>query len=340
MTLQVDIKYLNLISGKLRNFKKKDDRLWNCSCPLCGDSKKDKRKARGFFYIYKAELWFKCHNCDLARPFSIFIREVDTNLSKEYNLEKFKKTRNLPKKKEKDIMLTIGQVPKFENINILGKLTPIESLLIGHPAKQYVLRRKIPKKFFLKLFYVSKFMKWTNTLLPNKFEKDILKYDSPRLVIPYFDKNGKIFAYSGRSFDQNDKSKYILIKLDENMPRIYGLDRVDYSKCVYEVEGAIDSLFLDNAVAISGIGGGENLFNDYVIILDNDKRNKHICRRLKKLIEDGEKVCIWNNDVNSGKDINDLILDGWSPNKIKNLIDRCTYRGLEAMLEFNNWRRY
>lgn len=342
MTLQVDTKYLGMIGGRFRNFKKSSNNLWNCSCPLCGDSKKNKLKARGYFYQYKGELWYKCWNCNEAMLFGIFLWKIDKELHKEYSLEKFVKTRNRPKKEEPEQVLNVGVTPKFSNNGVLDKLKSIYSLLDDHPAKKYVSNRLIPEKFWTKLFLVNKFMAWTNTMVPEKFGESALNYDAPRLVIPFYDKNNKIFAYTGRAFDPKDKKKYILIKLDRDIPNIYGLERIDFNKRVYMFEGPLDSMFIDNAIAMAGTGSNsiENIFDDYVIILDNDKRNKHIGKRLKKLINNGNKVCLWNKTVPEGEDVNDLILSGWTPEKIKQTIDDSTFSGLEAQLEFDEWKKY
>jgi hypothetical protein len=50
MSLPTDSKYVRLISSRLRNFKQKKDYLWNFSCPFCGDSQKNKTKARGYAF--------------------------------------------------------------------------------------------------------------------------------------------------------------------------------------------------------------------------------------------------------------------------------------------------
>ena len=53
MSSYIDIKYLNIISPQLQKFKKKGNNLWNFRCPYCGDSQKNKTKARGFVYQKK-----------------------------------------------------------------------------------------------------------------------------------------------------------------------------------------------------------------------------------------------------------------------------------------------
>ena len=85
----LDQKYLSLISARLPFFKRKDDHLYNCRCILCGDSTKNKRKARGYFFHHKNELRYKCHNCDASLSFGNFLKQIDAVLYSQYALEKY-----------------------------------------------------------------------------------------------------------------------------------------------------------------------------------------------------------------------------------------------------------
>ena len=67
----------------------------------------------------------------------------------------------------------------------------------------------------------------------------------------FFDENNKFFCFQGRSFG-NEKPKYITLKLSPDKSKVYGLNRVDKSKHILVVEGPIDSLFLDNCIAVAG----------------------------------------------------------------------------------------
>ena len=56
------------------------------------------------------------------------------------------------------------------------------------------------------------------------------------------------------------------------------------------------------------------------------------------LIELGKSVCIWPEGVKE-KDINDMVQMGKSPSKIKKIIDKNTFTGLEASLKLTQWRK-
>ena len=86
----VDSKFINLVSSKLQKFKRVKSDLYNFRCPVCGDSKKNKSKTRGYLYGMKANVNFKCHNCGASMTLSNFLKHIDPVLHKQYVFERFK----------------------------------------------------------------------------------------------------------------------------------------------------------------------------------------------------------------------------------------------------------
>ena len=131
--------------------------------------------------------------------------------------------------------------------------------------------------------------------------------------------------------------KYITIMLDEDAPKIYGLDEINRDETIYVVEGPFDSTFIKNSVAMCGsdIDIGSFGWSDIVYVYDNEPRNREICNRISKTIDRGEKVVIWPNNV-SEKDLNDMILAG---RDVQNMVECNTHKGLEAKLKFTNWKK-
>jgi hypothetical protein len=168
-----------------------------------------------------------------------------------------------------------------------------------------------------------------------------LDSDHPRIVIPFFNKHGKVFMYQGRSLG-DEQPKYIGVKLDEAEEKVYGLDRVDYSKKVYAVEGPIDSLFVPNSVAVGGAGFDipytRSIKSNVVLVMDNEPRNKEIVKQLGKYIDNGFSVCMWP-DIVREKDINDMILAGKTIESIMETINTNTFTGLAAQLRYNDWKK-
>lgn len=328
-----EIKYLNLISPRLEKFKRKKDFLWNFRCPVCGDSQRNRNKARGFVFQVKGDLVFKCHNCQLGLSISKFIEMIDPVLHKEYKLEKFQESGKAKKPivDMRKVKRIVSATPQFKK-DILSGLEPISSLNKEHPAAEYLLNRRLPIDA---LYYTEKFKEWTNSVKPGSF--DDTKYDEPRIIIPFRDKDGNCFGFQGRSLSSSGL-RYITILLEEGRTKIFGLDKVDHTKRVYVTEGPFDSLLLDNAIAMAGadVSHTSDLSGlDLVYVYDNEPRNKQITDRIHKHIKDGHSIVVWPRDVQE-KDVNDMLLAGYP---VQQIVDQNTYRGLTSTLKFNEWRK-
>jgi hypothetical protein len=215
------------------------------------------------------------------------------------------------------------------------QLDSIESLPEGHFAKTYVEGRKIPNQFHSELFFAKDFKSFIESM---GVEKDGLKTDDSRLIIPFYDKDKNLTACQGRALGES-KIRYITIKLDEDADKLYGLDRVDWTKTVYVMEGPIDSMFIENSIAtadsnLMAVGKPDNV----VLVYDNEPRNKDIVKNIQKAIENNFSVCLWPESIEY-KDINDMVLAGISPGEIKQVIDTHTFSGLRANLEFSSWKK-
>ena len=326
----IDSKYLNIIGPQLLKFKKKGDFLWNFRCPYCGDSQKSRSKARGFVYRKKNDLFYKCHNCGIGTTLGKLIEYIDSKVHKDYIMERYRKgvETNNPKPEFK------FDVPIFRKKGILKSLKSISDLSTDHPARKIVEKRLIPLESFSDLYLCESFYKFTNSLVPNKFPS--LDGDHPRLLIPFRDEKGEIFAYQGRAFGK-EQPKYITIKLDNDATKIFGLDRIDNSKQVYAVEGPLDSLFLDNCVAVGGADLAK-LKNDVIIIFDNEPRNREICKQMDSCIRFYKKIVIWPGSMKH-KDINDMIMAGYTKKQIQEIINDNTFSGAAAQLRFAEWKK-
>ena len=323
-----DLHYVNLLSGRLEKFTRKKSDVYNFRCPYCGDSERHKNKARGYFFRIKTDMVFKCHNCGVGRTLPNFLKDIAPDLHDEYILERYKsgttgKGSYVPKPK--------FEKPKF--VKSQTDLPTVASLNNSHPAKKYLLGRGIPETSLSELYYAENFCRWTNIQKPTF--KDVKK-DHPRIIIPFIDEDGNWFGYQGRSLDPLDKMRYITIMLDEDRPKIYGLNKIKPQSTVYIVEGPFDSLFVENAVAMCGADVCISDYNwDHVYVFDNEPRNKQICDRVSKAITNGDKVVIWNSNIKQ-KDLNDMVLAG---HNVQSLVESNTYQGLEAKVKFTEWKK-
>jgi len=339
--LFVDVKYAKMLAPRLRNFKHKGEHLWNFSCPVCGDSTKNKLKARGYIYKIKTNLAVKCHKCGYSTSLGNFINYLDPILHQEYTLENYKESghQRVQPLLAPDPIPAIFITPDIGVDSVLDPIKRLDTLLPTHPALKYVRDRKIPLKFWPLLYYAPKFKKYVNTVNPGKFNATIDEH--PRLIIPFFTNHGKCFAFQGRAFGE-EEPKYYTIKVDETEEKIFGLDRINYAKRIYITEGPIDSLFLPNAIAVSGSSFNsptiEALKTNATIIYDNEPRSVTLTKLIKKTINQGFSVCFWPDSVEE-KDINEMILSGRSSEDIVDIINKNTYTGARATLRFASWKK-
>jgi len=350
MTTFIDKKFINRVSPTLRNFKWKKETLANCSCPICGDSTRNKSKARGFFYQKGNDFFYKCHNCGAGHNLYNFLNQVAPSLCKEYSLERFRggetKKSNYKKPKEEELFPFKDSKPKFKKQDkVLEKLQCLTDLPKNHPAVEFADMRQIPRQHFTLLYFTDDFGKFVR----NSLDSSVFIGRENRIVIPFFNSHGDVVAAQGRAINFKDEenarqtAKYITIKADKSIDRLwYGLWRANAKKRVYVVEGPIDSLFLNNAVAMVGAGALKEIparfaNTELTYILDNEPRNRQICAYNEKLIEMGKEVCIWPGSIKE-KDINDMAYR-LSTRKIQKIIDENTYSGLQATLKFNEWRK-
>lgn len=321
----VDSKFIGLVSVRLEKFAKKKNGLYNFRCPYCGDSSKNKNKARAYIYQHKSDHNFKCHNCGVSKSFTYFLKDQDMMLYKEYIMERYKM--GLTGKG------TVAPEPEFKfKAPVFNKplfdLPSIAKLNTTHPAKEYLFNRKIPEKFFPQLYFAENYNEWAGTANPIK---------ESRIIIPLLSKQKKLFGYQARALDKNSKLRYITTILDTRYSKLFGLDRVNYDKRIFITEGPFDSMFLENSLAMCGadVTLDKDIYPDRVFVFDNEPRNVEIVKRYEKVIDSGELIVIWPAEI-SNKDINDMVLSNVDVTRV---VQCNTYGGLEAKVKLYQWKK-
>ena len=318
----VDSKYIGLVSSRLQKFKRVKADLYNFRCPICGDSQKHKNKARGYFYSVRADINFRCHNCGASMTFSNFLKQIDPTVHKQYVFEKFKVGHTGRGSVVEEPKFNF-EPPKFKPTLDLPKASA------NPAAKKYLENRKLnPDKFY----YTDKFKAWSNS---QKETFDSVEYDEPRIIIPLFYKDTMV-GFQGRSLGPS-KVKYITVMINDDAPKIYGLDQIRRGAPVYITEGPFDSTLLLNSIAMCGADGdvGKWGVSTPVWVYDNEPRSKEITTRISNTIERGDSVVIWPSNIHE-KDINDMVLAG---HDVQSVVESNIYNGLKAKLQFNTWKR-
>ena len=320
----IDSKYIGLVSSRLQKFKRVKPNLFNFRCPICGDSQKHKNKARGYFYQVKTNTNFKCHNCGASSSFNNFLKQIDATLHKQYTMEKFKEGFAGGRNFVVDEPKLEFKKPIFKKKLDLPKATEVPI------AKEYLEKRKLdPSKFY----FAHKFKEWANT---QKQTFDTIGRDESRIIIPLHDTEKNLIGFQGRSLGPNSV-KYITVMINEDAPKIYGLDKVDNEKPIYIIEGPFDATLVQNGVAMCGSDLDIRSFgwSDCIYVYDNEPRNREIVNRIDKTISGGYQVVIWPTSIVE-KDINDMVLGG---HNIMSVLESNTYSGLQAKVKFNNWKK-
>ena len=324
----IDSKYIGLVSSRLDKFKRVKSNLYNFRCPICGDSKKHKNKARGYLYQVKTNTNFKCHNCGASLSFNNFLKQIDTSLHKQYVMEKFKEGHTSGIGKGNSFVV---ESPKFDfKKPVFKKSLDLPRASEVPIATKYLEKRKIdPSKFY----FTKEFQKWTNT---HKQTFHTIHRDESRVIIPLHDTEKNLIGFQGRSLGPNSV-KYITVMLNEDAPKIYGLDKIDERKPIYITEGPFDSTFVENSVAMCGsdLDIGSFGWSSYIWVFDNEPRNREIVKRISNTIDKGEQVIIWPKQIVE-KDINDMALAG---HDIMSILESNTYSGLKAKVKFNTWKK-
>jgi len=334
MSTITDHKYAQMISHKLLLFKRKSERVYNFRCPFCGDSQKNKLKARGYLFEKSGGLIYKCHNCDVGTNLGKLIELVDPGLAKSYRLESYKD--RVSANTEIDTFI----IPKTEverpPIILDEMLFRLDKLPAHHRAVEYVKSRNIPKERWNDLYYARDFkeLETLNPIYEGRLASD------ERLVIPFRREDGLLTGVTGRAMG-NSSLRYATVRITDD-PLIYGLDRVKRGKTIYVVEGPIDSMFLDNAIAAGGTDFQRALYSlngeSVVLVFDNQPRNKQVVKRVESYVQRGYTMVVWNSNW-IYKDINDAILSGCSVSEIEYLLNKSTFKGLALKLAIRDWKK-
>jgi hypothetical protein len=136
--------------------------------------------------------------------------------------------------------------------------------------------------------------------------------------------------------------RYVTVRVDSNQRKFFGLDSVNEDERIYVVEGPIDSLFVKNTVATadSNLQSITDIFDKtkVTLVFDNEPRNKEIVKLMEKAIENHFSVVIWPPMIEK-KDINEMIMDGFTKDEISDIIHKNTFVNLRAKMEFVNWKK-
>ena len=338
--LWLEKKYLNMVSPYLDMAKWINENTFNHRCPYCGDSQKNTYKARGYHFVKEQSLIYKCHNCGKSTSSVNFIKDNYPAIHKEYLKEWLSEQGKKPVQKMPDSSY-FKFTPRTDILNTTtDDLKSVATKVTEDAnARNYLLNRKIPE-FMMKDIWFVENAEVLSKLSP-KYKDRVLGTD-PRIILPFYNENGKLIGVTGRAINDSPL-RYLTLRFQDDVPLIFNLNNVDKTKTIYVTEGPIDSLFLPNSIAVAGSDFkkiSEDIKDNAILIYDNEPRNKQIIKKIEEVITLGYRVCIWNDKrISQCKDINDMIRSGLSEYEVKDIIDKCTVKGLSARLQLKEYKR-
>lgn len=300
------------------------------SCNICGDSKKNRSKKRGHlmlsdrysrdpFWVYKC---FNVGDCacagegnawparkwlEVSFPFlyNDFVREI-LSVSNKEDISKIEKEND---KHEKTLEIQRQEIQRQKkraekkDLKFFKPILKLETEL-GEKARVFCKRRNIPEHIWTK-FFVST----GGTTFKN------------RLIIPFYNSSGKIYYWQARSL-YNEEPKY-LNRNSSKDTAVYNIYNIDKTKPVIAVEGAIDAMFIENAIAICGLELSDQIKElmssmDVYYLFDNDGPG---INKSKQYLQEGKNVFLWKkfryyDKYMEKQDINQVFLD----NKLSELL--------------------
>lgn len=340
----IDHRFMLLSSVYLAGWKESGQGVYKFRCPFCGDSKKNKRKTRGYFYPKDDSVFFKCHNCGAAHTLLGFLRQIAPDLASQYRYEKFVNWRqDNPKEEKPDIRWSNNTAEKLAlTSNVLSGCTRLFSLDSDHSARAYLDRRLLPVEEQRKLFYTKDI---------NDFAAKIPAYKDrwfphhKAIIIPFYDEDGTLEYCQCRDLHPYATVRYFTFEISEGN-KIWGQDRVDWEKHVYILEGPFDAMFVNNGIAVAGASlmsvikyVSERAKAGFTLVFDRDYlTNYEIFAQFKKAVDLGYSVVIYDKQF-TVKDINDAITKlQWSPSVLNTYLHDRSFKGLAAKLELSRFK--
>lgn len=329
------------------------DGTMHCKCHICGDSKKRDSASRLNAQNYDGTWFIKCYNCGYSGNWISYLRDYHPSIFNvcmdELKFGKIKELKNRSegikkvkeeKKEEPPLEVPVEKEEVRKGIIFPPTVYRVSDIQETHPIVKYVKGRKLPRSSWDKLFFTADFR--SLVCMHKEMGEGYSNYKEPRLVIPIYDENGIMVGYQGRALKKEDESiKYMTIKVDDNASKLYGLERVDPTKTIFVLEGPLDSLFLSNAIAMTG--GSLSLDKmpfpeKRVYVLDIERRHQDTHSRLSNLISMGEKVVLFDKCEWEGKDINDLLLkNDVTIEEVEEYMHNNIVSGWDARVRFDNW---
>lgn len=348
MSLFIDNRYAMELSGSLERFKRLDDSFYNFRCPVCGDSSINKMKTRGYFYrsTKSPTLRFKCHNCGENWSFATFLSWIDPSAYSRYKLDTFKASgAKWGDEEEGTTLLPSNQKEGDDGSHqddpvktVLKGYYPLSALSKSNHGVDYVLERMIPERWHSRIYYVDSLRELMRRFPKYAERTKDMRQDDQHIVIPLV-YEGEVTHLICRNIEPNPFLRYMTLELIPDTPKVFNYDEVDKSIPFFVFEGPIDSMFVPNAMAMGGTTVGLPTNRNMMFVYDNEPRNREVHKIMNKAILAGKSLVIWDKNAPSGKDINEMVMNGHSVSEIESYLKSRVFSGVKAKAEMMRYTR-
>jgi hypothetical protein len=346
MNRYIVLKYLDRLN--LKRFKKTRNHFY-FKCPLvgCGDLQSHKSNGRAYILAVDSDYpKFYCHKCGTKLSFPQFIKTLNESmyyeLLKEIKDSNFNEVIKGGNKRSKKITLPIKKKIKIKKIT--DYLHPVSDYMENSIPALYLSKRQIPKRHWKKIYYFSGD--------PYAFFKKIFKskkyidksVNIEGLLYPFYNHENLLYGFAIRNLDSTSYQRFFNLTVDDITIEFLGINKVDFNKKVYILEGIYDKLsfskdrqilaMLSLNLKFENIPKNINLRN-IIYVFDNEYDNKNLYESALKVIDMGFGLMIWDVEMKE-KDINDLKQKGWNDDDFISYFERNTYYGFNAIFELNN----
>jgi len=281
---------------------------WNFRCPICGDSHKNRRMKRGWYYI--ATDSYHCFNAGCPANGSVsgveLVAFITSSTPAAVKSEFFKSLRKNPhlvdqyKRAQEKLFVQMEEEAKRKK-----EMSEI-------PAELQDSWVPLPEDI-AKIVKDRKIMSAPN-LPKNGFELFFDTEDN-RIVIPWR-RAGELVFWQGRAVRDGQQPKYKgAVDRDKD---VFNYDNIDEDfQYVFCLEGALDAVWVKNGVAVGGVTLTDKQVDllskklcTPVIMLDNNWVDSAAREELEKICKNHikQKVFIWPRGIVE-KDVNEYVIN-------------------------------
>lgn len=313
--LELEKKYLGLAGITIKRTHKNSI---DFPCPICGDSKNNKFKARGSLSDLEGNAIYHCYNCEFSGSFATFLGAVDMTLKDGYLREtgKVKREQFINRKNELDVFSKPTDVkpelPTFDPSEIAINEITYKVADLTLEAKDYLRFRKIREEDF----------------------KNFKSLPDMNAIVAFLRLNSKVFGFQVRSIS----GKFYHNHVEDGFDKCWNVDHIlslPIGTTVYVFESIFNALSTSSNSVMASLGSSmstalQELLKQYRLVFCFDNDVTGIKKTIQFTLKGYEAVVhhdsfIWGDYNEAREQVSDVQLQGY--------IEACTMSSKMANLK-------